>query len=120
MDKRKVMDAERGLITALQNNDVANLESKLHADLFFRIPNGEMVGKIDHVEDMKTGDLQINTLTIRDQQIQIVEDVATISVYKDMLGSYKDSPFEGSFHYIRIWKLIEGELKVISGAGVQL
>ncbi len=120
MNKKLVIKAEDELISALRNNDVVGFESKLHTDLFFRIPTGDIVGKLDHTESMKTGDLKVESLTVRDQEIKIIDDIAMVAVFKDMIGSYKDSPFEGSFQYIRVWKLINGELKIISGAGIQI
>ena len=70
-----------------------------------------MVGKEDHVENMKTKDLKVESLDVSNQKIQLIADNAMVFVIKHIKGTFKDTPFAGDFHNLRIWKLQYGILR---------
>jgi len=115
-----VVNAEIELLTAIKNSDVSVLEKILHDDLLFNLPDGQTITKEYDLNAYRSGKMKIDVLESSDQIISVIDDVAVISVMVLLKGTYDDHPLDGVFRYIRVWKQINENLKVIAGSCTEL
>lgn len=111
---------ENRIIEAMRNHDVKVLEELLHEDLLFVIPNGSLITKAIDIDNFKSGNVHIESISTNNQTIQLIDENAVVSVRIDLKGTFLNQPFQGTFRYLRVWKLIERKWKVIAGSGVQI
>ena len=119
-DTTQLKKTEEKLLSAMRSGDIKALNALLHDDLLFVIPTGETVTKQIDLANYESGKLKISHLSSSDQEINRIGDNAIVSVIIDLKGKYLDQAIDGSFKYIRIWKLFGDVWKVIGGAGIQL
>jgi len=114
-----IVNAEIELLTAIKNADVSTLDKMLHDDLLFNLPDGQTITKQFDLDSYRSGKMKVETLEASDQIINIIDDVAVVSVVVSLKGKYDNNSLQGAFRYIRVWKQFEG-VKVIAGSCVQL
>ena len=118
--KEQIIESEKRLLTAFQNNDTKILEGLLHDNLLFVIPTGQTITKAMDLENMRSGNMKVHSISSSEQQINLIGDNAIVSVLIELKGKYLEHPIDGKFRYIRVWKLIDDTWKVIGGSGVQI
>jgi len=118
--KEQIIESEKRLLTAFQNNDTKILEGLLHDNLLFVIPTGQTITKTMDLENMRLGNMKVHSISSSEQQINLIGDNAIVSVLIELKGKYLEHPIDGKFRYIRVWKLIDDTWKVIGGSGVQI
>lgn len=117
MNQRDViLDCEKELLTAIQNNDVESLEVLLHDDLLFIIPSGETVTKETDIAAYSSGKIALRAVVPSDYIIQIIHDTVVVSVNIEIKGEYMEHTLDNTFRYLRVWKLFDGNWKVIAGS----
>ncbi|AWK03185.1 DUF4440 domain-containing protein [Flavobacterium crocinum] len=115
-----VINTEIELLTAIKNSDVTALETFLHDDLLFNLPDGQTITKEFDLNSYRSGKMKIDSLEASDQIINIIGDSAVVAVTISLKGLYETTPINGVFKYIRVWKEFENNLKVIAGSCIQL
>lgn len=115
-----VVDAEIELLTAIKKSDVMALETILHDDLLFNMPDGQTITKEFDLESYRSGKLKISSLEASDQIVNIIDDSAVVAVTVALKATYDNNSISGVFKYIRVWKKSGKNLKVIAGSCVQL
>ena len=120
MNKEDILKLENQLYEAMKSADIEALDSLLHNDLLFVIPSGEVINKEKDLESYRTGNLKIIELHPEVEHLNIIDDVAIITLKLKLNGSFSGDPFEAQFRYIRFWKGFEDGIKVIGGSGVAI
>jgi len=115
-----VVNAEIELLTAIKKSDVMALETILHDDLLFNMPDGQTITKEFDLQVYRSGRMKIDSLEGSDQIVNIIDNSAVVAVTVALKGTYDNSPINGVFKYIRVWKKVGKNLKVIAGSCVQL
>ena len=115
-----VINAEIELLTAVKNSDISALETILHDDLLFNLPDGQTITKELDLNSYRSGKMKIDFLEASDQIINVIDNSAVVVVTISLKGSYDNNPVNGVFKYIRVWKQFESNLKVIAGSCIQL
>ncbi|MCM0665899.1 MULTISPECIES: nuclear transport factor 2 family protein [Flavobacterium] len=115
-----VVNAEIELLTAIKKSDVLALDTILHDDLLFNMPDGQTITKDFDLQTYRSGKIKIDSLEGSDQIVNIIGDSAVVTVTVALNGTYDNTPINGVFKYIRVWKKIGKNLKVIAGSCVQL
>lgn len=118
--QEQIIESETKLLYAMQNNDVAALDDLLHDQLLFLDPGGQIITKTVEMDTARSGNMVLNELLVGDQLIHLVDDTAIVSVIVVIRGNYIGQAIEGTFRYIRVWKLGEGSCRVIAGSAVQI
>lgn len=116
MEKTMIGNAENELLLAIKNADILVLERLLHDDLLFNLPNGQTVTKEIDLNVYRSGKMKIDYLETSNQLINIIGDSAVVCVNVLLKGNYDNSPLDGIFRYIRVWKQLDEGLKVIAGS----
>lgn len=112
-------ESEKRLFEAMKISDVATLDTLLHDDLLFMLPNGESVSKHADLDAHRAGSMVIEEAQLALLESRIIEDSAVSTVYMKAKGKMLGQPLEGEFRYIRIWKDFGGSLKVIGGSCIK-
>lgn len=120
IDNQKVLEIEKQLLEAMKNSDVAMLNQFLHDDLLFVLPTGEVITKQMDLETHQSGNLILQEINSTIDSIQQIEDNVVVTLSSNIKGKMSEQAFEGNFRYMRVWKMFEGQLKVIAGSCVQV
>ncbi len=112
--------AEKELLIAMKNCDVQKLDTLLHEDLLFTIPNGQTITKAMELETYSSGKMIINKITSSEQEIRLIGDTAIVTITIEMTGLYFNHILDGKYRFMRIWKSFNDTLKVIAGSSIQL
>ncbi|MEH3115632.1 nuclear transport factor 2 family protein [Pedobacter terrae] len=116
----KIILLESRLLTAIQTGDVEDLNMLLHDDLLFNFPNGVTITKAVDLETYTSGNLVVNSIFPSEQQINVINDTAVVSVKIELNAIYHAQSVEGIFRYLRVWKWFDQEWKVIAGSCVSI
>lgn len=120
MKREEILNLESRLYQAIKESDIQVLDELLHEDLLFIAPNGDVVTKEIDLKTYRDGDLNVNELTPEVENLNIIDDLAIITLTIELKGSYKAAPFAAKFRYIRFWKVFAEGIKVIGGSGTQI
>lgn len=120
IEKEQVIKVENNLIEAMKISDVEALDKLLHDDLLFITPDGQTITKKMDLDSHKSGAMIIEKIIPTIEIINLIEDIAVVTIVVDTIGKMLGQPIEGKFRYIRFWKLFENKLKVIGGSCTQI
>jgi len=96
------------------------LDLLLHDDLLFILPNGEIITKEQNLKNYKDGIIEVEEFIPKTESLNIIEDTAAITLTIMLKGKFQGVYFEEKYRYIRLWKNIENQLKVIRGSCILL
>ncbi|MCX2495918.1 nuclear transport factor 2 family protein [Pedobacter sp. PF22-3] len=116
----KIILLENRLLAAIQTGDVEDLNELLHEDLLFNLPNGVTITKAMDMETYTSGKMAVNSIIPAEQQINLINDTAVVSVKIELKAVYNSQSIEGIFRYLRVWKVFDQEWKVIAGSCVAI
>lgn len=114
------LQCENNLLQAMRHSDVAALDELLHNDLMFVIPSGMVISKEMDLDNFRSGDLKISSITNSEYQVLWVDDCILVTVNTELRGTYYDQPIDGNFRYFRVWKEVEGRFQIIGGSGTPI
>lgn len=115
-----VLAHERALLDAMSSHDTAKLNELIHDGLVYVHPTGQVLTKKMYLQSYKAKQFAIERLSSTDFYYNIVDDVATVSVYVKMSWSVVRDEVKGRFRYMRTWKKFGDSLKVVSSSCVEV
>ena len=115
-----IIENEKHLLEALKNSDLKKMEVLLHDELLFHIPNGQTITKAMDLESYRSGLMTIHEISSEEQVIHVIDNIAVVSVVIKLKGKYTDQLIDGKFRYLRVWKLVGSDWKVIAGSCIPL
>jgi ketosteroid isomerase-like protein len=118
--ENQIIECENKLLKAFTQHDLIALDELIHESAFFVLPNGLAVTKSMVIENYRSGHTSMTSITPSDQQINMLEDTAVVSVNLEMTGKYNDQIISQQFRYIRVWKLLMERWQVIAVSGVRI
>lgn len=116
----QILEAERHLMQAQKNSDVAHLDYLLHDDLLFIAPNHEIATKMADLEMHRSGNLKVLASHAEQPTVKINGDTATVVVDVHLRVEFFGQQHEGLYRYLRIWKAFGSDWKIIAGSCSQL
>lgn len=120
MTKEEILHLENRLHNAIKESNLQALDELLHKDLLFVAADGTVITKELDLETYRGGQLKIYELKPTVENLNIIGDLAVITLSMDLKGDYNSQAFEAKYRYIRFWKdCIEG-IKVVGGSGIQI
>jgi len=117
LTKSEILELENTLYKAIKNSDVNALEKLLHGDLLFVLPDGRVITKEDDLNTYRSGKIRFDELSPAIDNLNIIGDVAVVTLTMKLKGSFDNAPFEVAYRYIRFWKRFPEGMKVIGGSG---
>ncbi|MFT3794168.1 nuclear transport factor 2 family protein [Flavobacterium sp.] len=116
----QIHEAENRLLQAQKNSDVSALDRLLHDDLVFIAPNNEITTKKSDLDMHRSGNLKVLASHAEEPLVKIQEDLATVVVDVHLRVEFYGQPFEGLYRYMRVWKAVGNDWKIIAGSCSQL
>jgi hypothetical protein len=116
----EIIANEASLLEAIKNSNVELLDTLLHDDLLFNGPNGETATKAMDLANYRSGGIHIRTAESRDMLLSAIGDDIVVAVTVRLAGNYMGQEIDGSFRYLRVWKLFGTSWKVIAGSVLPL
>ena len=114
----QILKLEAQLIAAILNSDTKLLDQLLHDDLIFVNHMGMVLSKKEDLAPHISGNLKITELVASDQQSHIFGDTCVVVVTKEIRGNYLNQSFGSRVKFTRVWKLFNGDWKVIAASSV--
>ncbi|UUC44745.1 nuclear transport factor 2 family protein [Flavobacterium cerinum] len=116
LNQQKILEIENRLLEAMKKSDVEILEQLLHDDLLFVLPGGEVITKEMDLETHKSGNLVLEEITSAIEAIKEIGENVVVTLSSRISGTMSGQKFEGNFRYLRVWKIVDNQLKVIAGS----
>lgn len=118
--EQDILEQEKKLYKAIKESEVSLLEELLHNDLLFILPGGEVITKEIDLNTYRNGALKVHELLPKVENLNIIDDMAVITLKMGIKGSFNDLPFDANYRYIRFWKKFDDGIKVVGGSGTAL
>lgn len=121
MTPLQVIEArEEELRLAMLSDDLAQLDGLLDDDLMFTGPDGTVASKADDLSARRAGVVTMSRIDVADRKIKVWGDWAAAAVAVDLVGAFQGQPFNGRYHYTRLWRRQAGIWKVMAGQVAQI
>lgn len=118
---KRIEQCEEKLLEAIHSCDVAALDGLLHEDLLFNLPDGQTKTKAFDLETYRSGKMAVEAISAADRIISAIDsETAVVATTIDLKATWYDTPVNGRFRYLRVWKSCDGHWKVIAGSVVPL
>ena len=101
----QIKKAEERLRLAMLDSDVNALNELLAPELVFTNHLGQVLRKQDDLAAHQSGTLKIEVLTPSDLHIQLIGNVAIVTVRVHLIGNYAGIADHNDFRFTRIWTL---------------
>jgi ketosteroid isomerase-like protein len=119
-EKDYLLTQESRLLMAIQSGDVVELDRLLHEELLFIDQRGQLITKSMDLAVHRSGHLRIDSLRVKEHDIQLHGEVAVVSCLLKLKGANQDQNFTGWFRYGRVWKREGAIWRVVAGSCVEL
>ncbi|MGY5253200.1 nuclear transport factor 2 family protein [Sphingobacterium spiritivorum] len=120
LNEHKILHIENQLREAMQKSDVGILDQLLHDDLLFVLSDGEVITKEMDLETHRSGNLVLEEITSSIDSVKQIGENVVVTLSSKIKGKMLEQNFEGNFRYLRVWKMFDGQLKVIAGSCVAI
>lgn len=118
--EKNILEQENKLYSAIKEGNVPLLDELLHNDLLFIVPSGEVITKEIDLDTYRAGTLKVEELLSKVENLNIIDDMAVITLTMKLKGKFNNVSFEADYRYIRIWKKFDNGMKVVGGSGVAI
>lgn len=119
--KTQIAALEERLIAAMKSSNVAELDALLADGLIFTNHNGHLITKQDDLQTHSSGKLEIYSIDISAQLIEVMDDnTAIVSVVKNLSSEYDGHVSVGIFRFTRIWHFNGSHWQVVAAHSSQL
>lgn len=116
----EIKEAERHLIQGMIDSDIDVLERLILDDVVYINFNGQVVAKAVDLEIRRSGVLVVKELIATEQLIKLFDDQAIVSVKEYFAGTYSGRPYEIMLRSTRVWKMFDGQWKVVAATSVRI
>lgn len=120
LTENSILEQEKKLYSAIKDADITALDRLLHDDLLFILPSGEAITKQIDLDTYRDGALKVEELLPKVENLNIIDDMAVITLTIKLSGKFNDVPFAANFRYIRFWKKFDDGIKVVGGSGIAI
>lgn len=117
LTENSILEQENKLYSAIKDGNITVLDELLHDDLLFILPSGETITKEIDLDTYRDGALKVDELLPEIENLNIIDDMAVITLTIKLNGKFNEVPFEANFRYIRFWKKFVDGIKVVGGSG---
>ena len=115
MNQARVIEYEEMLRSAMLSNNVELLEELLSDELIFVNHFGQWLSKEQDINAHRSKSLDIAGIEVLEQEIKLFQELAVTVTKIALNGSLATGEsIGGEYSYTRVWKDVEGKLKVVS------
>jgi hypothetical protein len=116
----QVLESEGQLLHAMKSSDADLLDRLLHDDLLFNGPTGETASKGLDLANYRSGNINLERVQSSDLVAREIGDDVVVAVTVEITGNYLGQKIDGKFRYLRVWKQVGHDWRVIAGSVVPL
>ncbi|MFA4869370.1 MAG: nuclear transport factor 2 family protein [Pedobacter sp.] len=120
LTENSILEQENKLYRAIKDSNITALDQLLHDDLLFILPSGQTITKEIDLDTYRDGILKVDELLPEIENLNIIDDMAVITLTMKLNGKFNEVPFEVSYRYIRFWKKFGDGIKVVGGSGIAI
>jgi uncharacterized protein (TIGR02246 family) len=112
-EERALLEIERGFVTAAKNRDMAFFERAL-AKEYTQFADGKPVNVAAQLAEIRAGNVQFESLTMRDVRTHVVGDAAIVSMAAESKGTYKGKPFSEKSKGVDFFVKRDGRWQIVN------
>ncbi|MBD78326.1 MAG: DUF4440 domain-containing protein [Crocinitomicaceae bacterium] len=120
MSENQINELEDRLLQAMKSSDLTELDTLLHDDLLFILPGGQPITKNMDLQTYRSKDFELSEISSADRVINRIGENAVVTQKVTMAGKYIDHSIDGDYRFIRVWKNVSDQWKVIAGSSCHL
>lgn len=114
--KSQLIQLEERLRQAMLTSNISELDQLIAPELMFTNHFGMLVSKEQDLDMHRSGILQLTALEPSEQQIQLSEGFALVSVKMHLRGHYSGQAVDEQIRYTRVWAISSaGSLQIVAG-----
>ena len=110
----QIVEMEEQLRQAMLASDVGKLNALLAPSIVITNHLGQLVERQADIAAHESGLIKIDALNPSEQKIQILGEVAIVSVRMQIQGNYNGSPANGDFRFTRVWAVVNGGWHIVA------
>jgi len=115
MNQARVIEYEEMLRSAMLSNNIELLEELLSDELIFVNHLGEWLSKEEDINVHRSKSLDIAGMEVLEQEVKLFQELAVTVTKVALNGALATGEsIGGEYSYTRVWKDVEGKLKVVS------
>jgi hypothetical protein len=115
MNQARVIEYEEMLRSAMLSNNIELLEELLSDELIFVNHLGQWLSKEEDINVHRSKSLDIAGMEVLEQEVKLFQELAVTVTKIALNGSLATGEsIGGEYSYTRVWKDVEGKLKVVS------
>ncbi|AYE50336.1 nuclear transport factor 2 family protein [Priestia megaterium] len=115
MNQARVIEYEEMLRSAILSNNIELLEELLSDELIFVNHLGEWLSKEEDINAHRSKSLDIAGMEVLEQEVKLFQELAVTVTKVALNGALATGEsIGGEYSYTRVWKDVEGKLKVVS------
>ncbi len=115
MNQARVIEYEEMLRSAMLSNNVELLEELLSDELIFVNHLGQWLSKEQDINAHRSKSLDIAGIEVLEQEVKLFQELAVTITKIALNGALATGEsIGGEYSYTRVWKDVEGKLKVVS------
>jgi ketosteroid isomerase-like protein len=112
-EEQALLQIERGFEAAAKNRDIAFFERTL-AKEYAQVYDGKPVNVAAQLADLKSGAIQIESMTLRDLRVHVFGDAAIVSMVAESKGTYKGKPMAEKARGVDFFVKRDGRWQVVN------
>ena len=112
--KIQIVEVEEQLRQAMIASDISTLNALLAPSIVITNHLGQLVERQADIAAHESGLIKIHALNASEQKIQILGEVAIVSVRMQIQGNYNGSPANGDFRFTRVWAVVNGAWHIVA------
>lgn len=120
MKEMTIENLEEKLRQAMLNSNVLTLDELIADDLVFTMHTGLVMNKQADLEAHRSGTQKLTKFDSSDRQVHHYGDCAVVTVKAELVGTYNDQAFSGTYRYTRVWLKRHNRWQVVAGHVSQL
>ena len=110
----QIVEVEEQLRQAMIASDISILNALLAPSIVITNHLGQLVERQADLAAHESGLIKIHALNPSEQKIQIVGEVAIVSVRMQIQGNHNGCPANGDFRFTRVWAAVNGVWHVVA------
>lgn len=115
MNQARVIEYEEMLRSAMLSNNIELLEELLSDELIFVNHLGQWLSKEEDINVHRSKSLDIAGMEVLEQEVKLFQELAVTVTKVALNGALATGEsIGGEYSYTRVWKDVEGNLKVVS------
>lgn len=118
--EKELTQIERDWAAAIVKRDPSFTERYMADDGVFVAPDGSVSTKSQAVSEIKSGDLQLDSIDVKDMKVKVHGDTAVVTYHTADKGKYKGQDISGENRWIDVFVWRDGKWQTVASQGTRI